>query len=421
MTTPLKVAVIGAGIVGTSTALWLKRDGHEVTVFDRIEPGDPKQTSYGNAGLLARSSVIPVPTPGLVKAVPKMLFGTDGPLFLKWRYLPKLLPWLVPFLRGANEAAVRRTAAALSDILGDAVDQHAAIARGTDAEQYITKGRYTFLYKDRAYFEKEALSFAIRAEHGFTWDEMDRDALLQVDPNLGPAYTFGAAVHDHGWITNPGAYTAALFDAFRTLGGTFRQAEVDDIASGETSAQVIAGGETHRFDRLVLASGAWSRKLAERLGHHVALETERGYHLMLKNPSVRPPCPYMIGDAKFGLTPMAEGVRAAGLVEFGGLDAAPSTKPLDLFRRTLRRVYPGMEWEGEDTWMGHRPSTTDSLPLIGESTRAKGIYFAFGAQHVGLTSGPKTGRLVADMIGGRRPNIDLSPFATDRFDTRADR
>lgn len=416
MTTPLKIAVIGAGIVGVSSALWLKRDGHDVTVFDRIEPGDPAQTSYGNAGLLARSSVIPVPTPGLVKAVPKMLFAKDGPLFLKWRYLPKLLPWLIPFLKGANEATVRRTATALSDILGDSVDQHAALAEGTDAAQYITKGSYTFLYKDRAYFEKEALAFSIRAEHGFTWDELDRDALLQRDPNLGPGYTFGAAVHDHGWIANPGAYTAALFSAFRGLGGVFEQTEVDEVSSGERTAEVVAAGRSLQFDRIVLASGAWSRKLAERLGHKIALESERGYHIMLKNPSVRPPCPYMIGDAKFGLTPMQHGVRAAGLVEFGGLTAAPSTKPLDLFRRALRRVYPSIEWENEDTWMGHRPSTTDSLPMIGESTKAKGIYFAFGAQHVGLTSGPKTGRLIADMIGERRPNIDLSPFATNRFD-----
>lgn len=417
MTTPLKIAVIGAGIVGVSTALWLQRDGHDVTVFDRIEPGDPNQTSYGNAGLLARSSVIPVPTPGLVKAVPKMLLGKNGPLFLKWRYLPKLLPWLIPFLKNANEETVRRTATALADILGDAVDQHTSIAKGTDAEKYITKGTYTFLYSDRNYFEKEALAFSIRAEHGFTWDELNRDALLQIDPNLGPDYTFGAAVHDHGWITNPGAYTAALFDAFRTLGGSFIKAEVQEFSPVDGGkARVTAGGETHVFDRAVLSSGAWSRKLGETLGHKIALETERGYHVMLKNPTIRPPNPYMIGDAKFALTPMQPGVRAAGLVEFGGLNAAPSTKPLDLFRRTLHRIYPGIEWESEDTWMGHRPSTTDSLPMIGESTRAKGIYFAFGAQHIGLTSGPKTGRLIANLIGGRHPNIDLSPFATDRFD-----
>lgn len=416
MTTPQKIAVVGAGIVGVSTALWLKRDGHDVTLFDRISPGDTAQTSYGNAGLLARSSIIPVPVPGLIKAVPKMLLSKDGPLFLKWGYLPKLLPWLIPFLRGANESSVRHTATALADILGDSVDQHAAIARGTEAEKYITTGRYTFLYRDRAYFAKDALGFSIRAEHGFTWDELDRDALQQIDPHLGPDYSFGAAVHDHGWITNPGAYVAALFEAFRALGGEFKQSEVDDIQSTETATQVSANGETAVYDRLVLASGAWSRRLAERLGHHVALETERGYHIMMKDPSIRPPNPYMIGDGKFALTPMEQGVRAAGLVEFGGLDAKPSTKPLGLFRRTLRRVYPDLVWKDEDTWMGHRPSTSDSLPLIGESTKAKRIYFAFGAQHVGLTSGPKTGRLIADLIGNRHPNIDLSPFATDRFD-----
>jgi len=416
MTTPLKIAVIGAGIVGTSTALWLKRDGHDVSVFDRINPGDPKQTSYGNAGLLARSSVIPVPTPGLIKAAPKMLLSKNGPLFLKWRYLPKLIPWLVPFLKGANEADVRRTADALSDILGDSVDQHAQIARGTGAEQYITTGRYTFMYRDRESFKKDALAFSIRAEHGFTWDEMDRDALLQADPNLGPAYSFGAAVHDHGWITNPSAYVSGLFESFLSLGGHFIQSEVDDIGGDEEISTVSTAGEVHKFDRIVLASGAWSKKLAERLGHRIPLETERGYHIMLKDSSIRPPCPYMIGDGKFALTPMEQGVRAAGLVEFGGLDAKPSTKPLDLFRRSLRRLYPSIEWTVEDTWMGHRPSTTDSLPFIGESTKKKGIFFAFGAQHIGLTSGPKTGRLIADMIGGRKPNINLTPFTSDRFD-----
>jgi len=164
------------------------------------------------------------------------LLTKDGPLFLKWRYLPKLLPWLIPFLKGANESTVRRVATALTDILGDAVEQHTTLAEGTDAAQYITKGSYTFLYKDRAYYEKEALSFSIRAENGFTWDELDRNALLEIDPNLGPDYGFGASVHDHGWITNPGAYTAALFDAFRALGGTFVKAEVQDLTPLENGS-----------------------------------------------------------------------------------------------------------------------------------------------------------------------------------------
>lgn len=412
----MKIAVIGAGIVGVSTALWLCRDGHEVTLFDRIEPGDPAQASYGNAGLLARSMIIQVPTPGLLKAVPGMLFGKDGPLFLKWRYLPRLMPWLVPFLRTGNEATLRRTALALMDILSDAVDQHQAIARGSAAAAFIQTGAYSFLYPNRAAFEKEALDFEIRREHGFTWDELDRAALLERDPDLGPAIGFGASVHDHGWISDPGGYVAALCNEFRALGGVFHRAEVKAIAAGEHGPTVVANGETRRFEQLVLASGAWSRRLAESLGHKIPLETERGYHVMLRNPNRRPPNPYLLGDAKFGVTPMAEGVRCAGLVELGGLDALPSSAPLDLFRRAIRRLYPGIEWDSETTWMGHRPSTSDSLPMIGESTRAKGIYFTFGAQHIGLTSGPKTGRLIADMIAGRRPNIDMQPFRADRFD-----
>ncbi len=412
----MRIAVIGAGIVGVSTALWLARDGHEVTVFDRVDPGDPAQASYGNAGLLARSMIVQVPTPGLLRAVPKMLFGTDGPLFLKWRYLPRLMPWLVPFLRTGDEASVRRTAAALSDLLFDAVDQHRAIARGTAAEPFIATGEYTFLYRNRAAYLAEALDFDIRREHGFTWDELDRAALLERDPALGPEAGYGATMHDHGWITDPAAYVAALFDACRALGAAFIRAEVDAIRPDGQGAQITYNGEEHHFDQAVIASGAWSRKLAESLGHRIPLETERGYHVMLQNPSHRPPQPYLIGAAKFGITPMAQGLRCAGLVEFGGLDALPSTAPTDLFRRTIRRLYPGIEWQDETIWMGHRPSTIDSLPMIGQSARAKGIHFAFGAQHIGMTSGPKTGRLIADHIAGKTPNIDMTPFKSDRFD-----
>ena len=172
----------------------------------------------------------------------------------------------------------------------------------------------------------------------------------------------------------------------------------------------------HGFDRAILAAGAWSGTLARRLGHRAALESERGYHLMLTGTDFRPPNPYMIVSRKFAVTPMDTGIRCAGLAEFAGLKAGPTRAPIELLRRQVKVLYPDLEWEGESTWMGHRPSTTDSLPMIGESPRARGVYFAFGAQHVGLTSGPKTGRLIADLIAGRHPNLDLSPFRVGRFD-----
>ena len=416
MSVTLKIAVVGAGIVGVSSAEWLRRDGHTVTLYDRIDPGEPDQTSYGNAGLLARTAVVPVSVPGLLRHVPSMLFDPDGPLFLRWSYLPRLVPWLMPFLRNGNEARVREIAAALDTILGDSVDQHRALANGTAAEHFIETGEYAYLYKDRAGFEKDAFGFAIRRELGAEWDEWDRAQILERDPHLSEAVGFAAALKDHGWIRDPGAYVAALFDAYRTGGGTFRKGDVSDIAPGENGVTVTMGGEPEHFDRIVIASGVWSRRMAERLGHTVPLEAERGYHLVLERPSFKPPIPYMIADGKFAITPMDAGIRAAGMVEFGGIDAPARYERTKIFERRLRRLYPTLEWNGTQTWMGRRPSTPDSLPLIGESEKARNIWFAFGAQHVGLTSGPKTGRLIADMIGGRTPNMDMTPFATGRFD-----
>lgn len=412
----MKIAVIGGGIVGVSSAEWLRRDGHDVTLVDPLDPGEPGQTSYGNAGIIARAAVVPVSVPGLWKSVPKMLLDRDGALFMKWRYLPRLLPWLAPFLRAGRVDALEGITASLSEILLDAVDQHQVLAEGTPAQKYITQGEYAYIYANKAGFAKDALGFAIRKKHGLTWREAGAEELRAMDPNLSPDMSFAAILPDHAWITNPGRYVAALAQHFIASGGIHLKGKVDDIEPGGDTPAIRVNGETLPFDRVVLCAGVWSRKLAERLGHKVPMEAERGYHLFLRGATMRPPIPYMIADAKFVATPMEDGLRCAGLVEFGGTEAPPSQAPIDLLTRRIQQVFPGIEWDEAETWMGHRPSLVDSLPMIGESGRAKGIYFAFGAQHIGLTSGPKTGRIIADLIAGRRPNFDLAPFAPDRFD-----
>ena len=408
------VAVIGAGIVGVSTAIWCLRDGHDVILIDKKGPGEG--TSHGNGGVLASNGVIPVSVPGLWKKAPGMLFSPDQPLFLKWSYLPRLLPWLVPFLRRATHKDVEKTARALATIVTDAVDQHKALAAGTKAERLIHYGIYAFLYTSRAACEADEWTHAIRREHGAQVEFRDRERLLQDDPHLGDHYQYAACHMDHGWISDPGAYVAALAAHYRENGGAFLQGEVDDIRPVTDAAEVTVAGQTIRFDQVVLAGGAWSAKLAKRLGHNPMLESERGYHMVLKDPAHRPPFAYMLTDAKFVATPMDGGLRCAGQVEFGGLDAGPSEKPFNVVQTRIRQLYPDLTWSGEERWLGHRPSTVDSLPFIGPSPKARRIHFAFGAQHIGLTTGPKTGRLIADMIAGRRPNSDLSPFEVDRFD-----
>lgn len=413
---PLKIGVIGGGIVGVSTASWLVRDGHQVTLFDRSDPGKPAQTSFGNAGMIASCGIIPVNTPGLLRKVPKMLFSPLGPLHLKWSYLPRLMPWLRGFLRNATSEELNRVAAALADLLSDAMAQHEALHRGTPAEAYFQHGDYVMLYTSRLAFEKDALSHGLRQQHGAKLETWERARLQAQDPNLGPHYQFAASYPGNGWVTDPGAYVAALFGVYRASGGHFQQGEVTSITPTETGPSVSNADGAHDFDRVVLAGGVWSDRLARQLGHRTAMESERGYHLVYQNPSFVPPVPYSLTDAKFIATPMNAGIRCAGQVEFGGLKAGMSEAPFRVVRRWMTRLYPDLEWEGESRWMGHRPSTIDSLPLIGPSPKSPAIHFAFGAQHIGLTSGPRTGRLIADMIAGRTPNIDISPFRVGRFD-----
>lgn len=419
----MRIAVVGAGIVGVSTAEWLRRDGHRVVLIDPLPPGDPGQASFGNAGLIARAAVLPVAEPGMLPQAVRMLLDRDGPLFLRWQYLPRLVPWLVPFLRQGTAARFRQTAAALADLVHDAVDQHLALAAGTPAAALITRGEYVHLFRDRADWLADRLGREVRAGLGQRWDERGRGALNDADPHLGPGYGFGIAYPDHAWIRDPGAYVAALAAHFAAAGGQRVAGRVIDIAPrmGGGARLLLADGrvpgtDDAGFDQVVLAAGAWSARLARRLGHRAMLESERGYHLMLAGATRRPPVPYLLSDSRLVATPMDHGLRAAGLLEFGGLAAPARAAPPRLIARALRRLYPDLAWTGETVWLGHRPSTIDSLPMLGESPRAPGVWLAFGAHHVGLTTGPKTGRLIADLIGGRRCNIDLAPFAVGRFD-----
>ncbi len=413
------IAVVGCGILGVSAASWLRRDGHAVELIDRFEPGGPEQASYGNAGVLASASIVPVVVPGLLKKIPSMLFNPDSPLFVRWSYLPRLLPYILPYLRNGSEPKVREIAQGLVHICGDTVDQHLALARGTPAAEFLQQGPYAYLFTSRAAFEAEPFAFMLRREHGFQWVEKSRAELIADDPHLGEHYQFGVFMQDHGWVTDPGRYVAALTQAFLSQGGTFWRTTVEDIKPANAGSIVIeTQGETRRYDRVVLSAGAWSRRLAERLGHRTPLESERGYHVVFKNAPYKPPVPYMLSDAKLVATPMDAGIRCAGLAEFGGLEAGPSKAPLRLIEKRMRALYPQLDWRPDDTesWLGHRPAPVDSLPFIGESRNAPGVYFAFGTHHIGLTSGPKIGRLTADLISGRTPNIDMAPYRVGRFD-----
>jgi D-amino-acid dehydrogenase len=417
MTGPSKtIAVIGAGIVGVATAIWLQRDGHSVTLIDKGAPGDA--ASHGNGGVLASCSVVPVTGPGLIWKAPRMLLDPSQPLFMKWGYVPKLIPWLWKYMRHANANDTRRISRAIAGVTSDSLSDHLALAEGTGAEKWIHPSDYLYIYNDRKHFEGDAFGWGLRRESGFTWEELEGQAFRDYDGVFGPELGFAAKLSDHGRISDPGLYVKDLARHFEAQGGKVIRAEFEDVAreNGKVTG-VRAGGTLLPCDSVVIASGVWSKPMAEKLGVSVPLEAERGYHLELVEPSIMPRAPVMIASGKFVATPMDGRLRLAGIVEFGGIDAPPSRAPFALLKKNIRAAIPGITWKDEVEWMGHRPAPADSIPVIGEVPGVAGAYLGFGHHHIGLTGGPRTGRLLAQMISGRQPNVDMSVYAPSRYTT----
>jgi len=406
--------VVGAGITGMASAIWLQRAGWQVELVDRVAPGDPLQASYGNAGLLARGSILPNSEPGMLWRVPGMLLDGDSPLFLRWRYLPRLLPWFLRFIKAGSKAQFAAAIGPLDALVSDTIEQHQALAAGTAAARHITLGEYTYLYTNRAAYEAEAANTAIKKQYGLKSYTLEGDALAAHTPHLGPRYQFMSAYPNYGWITDPGAYMHDLAAHFQAQGGVLHLAEVAAIEPGNPAQVVLNGGKTLSADRVVLTAGAHSQKLLGNQGPRLWLEAERGYHLFLRNSNIMPPNPIMVDDAKCVLTPMAKGLRIAGIAEYAKLDAPRGTGPLALLRKRLTQVYPSLTFDEAEEWMGQRPSTPDGLPYLGEDTRLPGVICAFGSQHIGLTIGPRLGRMVADIANGNRPNRDPAPYRVNR-------
>lgn len=408
------VAIIGAGIVGVSTAIHLQRAGRSVVLIDRLAPGEG--ASYGNGGVLASCSIVPVPVPGLLAKAPAMLLDPDQPLFMRWRHLPAMLPWLVRYLRHGTRPEVERIAAALQAIIGDSLADHQALARGTEAERFVQPADYMYVYRDRAHFEEDAFGWSIRRANGIGWEELGDAALRTAEPAVDPTMTFGARFLRHGRISDPGAYVKALARHLEANGGRVIRGTVEDFVSENgTLIGLRVDGETISCSAAVLATGAWSPLLGKKLGLAVPIESERGYHMELIEPSIVPNASLMIAAKRFVITPMEGRLRLAGIVEYGGLDEPPSEAPFRLLERHARATLPGLTFREKRTWMGHRPAIVDSIPMIGALPGPRGLFIGAGHHHVGLTGGPRTGQLLATLISGGKPNIDMSAYDPARF------
>lgn len=407
------VVVIGAGIAGVSSAIWLQRQGRDVVLVDPSEPGEG--ASFGNAGVLAVSSVVPVTTPGLAFKVPRYVLDPESPLFVLWRRLPYFAPWLIRYLLHANDKDTRRIAKGLAEIVCDSTTQHHEIAVGTTAEKWLCDSNYIYAYAHRSEFEQEKYAWSLRKDAGITPEEIEGTSVSEIEPNLSPNIKFLIRLKDHGFVLNPSQYVKDLAKSFVNSGGIFKKSRVTGFELTQGRLNCINSDDGGiPCDAAVVSAGIWSRDLLKEIGIGIPMQSERGYHILFKNPSVKISNPVMINSGKCVATPMAEGLRCAGVLEFGGLGQPPSKAPLNLIRRKIRETFPDLTWDREIEWSGHRPAPVDSLPLIGEVRNTR-VFLAFGHHHIGLTGGPKTGRIVASLVNQEKPCVDPEPYNPNRF------
>ena len=407
-----KIAIVGAGIVGISSGIYLAKRGCDVTLIDKDFKGKP--ASYGNASWLSSPSITPVLMPGMVKKIPKLLFSKDGPLFLRFPGFIKIIPFLLKYLTYANKNKVEHISKNLAYLLKDSVNEHKQLAEGTNASKWIENSPFLFIYKNKNDFINDEYTWSLRKKHGFKLIEVEQEELRSLVPGLSSEYKFAIKIDNLGYISNSQNYLDDLLDGFKSLGGKLIQDEVLDISEKEDLVQVVGRKKSVLVEDIIISSGVYSDKFAKKFGVKVPIQSERGYHLELHETDIKLKYPIMNGYLKLAITPRPTGIRFAGLVEFGSLNSNPNPKAFELLMRNANSMFPGIKFKTKQEWSGHRPSTVDSLPVIGSSSVNKKIHFGYGHHHIGLTGGPKTGKILSKMILRDNEKLDIESFNPSR-------
>ena len=408
-----KIAIVGAGIVGISSAINLARRGCDVTLIDRNFKGKP--ASYGNASWLSSVSITPVLMPGMIKKIPKLLFSKDGPLFLRFPGFLKIIPFLTKYLSYAKKEKVDHISKNLAYLLKDSVNEHKELAKGTNATQWIKDSPYLFIYKNKKDFFNDEYTWSLRKKYGFNLIEVEEEELKSLLPGLSSEYKFAIKIDHLGYISNSQNYLDDLLDGFKKLGGKLVEDEVTDIVDKGDSISIITKENNILAEDVIISSGVYSDKFAKKFGVKVPVQSERGYHLELFDTDIKINYPIMNGYLKLAITPRPNGIRFAGLVEFGSLTSNPNPKAFELLMRNAKSMFPGIKFNTKQEWSGHRPSTVDSLPIIGKSKINEKVFFGYGHHHIGLTSGPKTGKMLTKSILRDNDQYNLTAFDPNRL------
>ncbi|MEO8278770.1 MAG: FAD-binding oxidoreductase [Ideonella sp.] len=407
------IIVLGAGVAGLSLGLYLQRSGNQVLVIDPLPPAGG--TSYGNAGLISSDTAVPVALPGMLGKVPKWLMDSEGPLIVKPSYALTALPWLLRWIQASRMSRVLQISDAMRALHKDSLNCWKELLGPENFADLIRPVGQVRLWEGEG--AESRIEMIVAERHGIRVERLDADALRQIYPDISPNVK-------HGLLVPGNAFTVSPQRLVRTLGSLLVDAGGEIIAEralkiipepGAAGYRVITNISNRIAAKIAVATGAWTCELLDPLGIKVPLETERGYHAMLPSPNITLPIPISVKNRGFGLTSMENGLRAAGTVEIGGLRAPPDERRAMVLVAHAKRIFPKLQTGEPSYWMGHRPSTPDTLPVLGEAPGRPGLFFSFGHGHFGMTGGPPSARLVSQLINGTPTTIDPAPYRCSRF------
>jgi D-amino-acid dehydrogenase len=411
---PLDVVIIGAGIVALAAAQKLQAAGRRVTLIERT--GVARGAIFGNAGALAFSDILPLAASGKIRQVPKWLLDPLGPLTIRRAYALRIAPWLLRFWRAGWRDRIAASIAAQGAMMGLAAAEMDALLADTGLGTLVRSDGSLELYESEAEFAASLPGWQARSAHGIAFEHVRGARLAELQPGLWRGFVAGTFVPGWRTVSDPFDFATALARVVAARGAQFLRGEAVAVApAGEGAAVTLADGRALSAAIVVVAAGAWSRRLTDPLGDAIPLETERGYNTTLPPGAFDLRRQVIFGGHGFVVTPLATGLRVGGAVEFGGLDLPPNFKRSEAMLAKARHFLPGLKPEGGRQWMGFRPSLPDSLPVIGLSRASPRIVYAFGHGHLGLTQSAGTGRLVRDLVCGETPAIDITPFRAARF------
>tara|TARA_Y100000590_G_scaffold261584_1_gene293647 strand:+ start:6121 stop:7377 length:1257 start_codon:yes stop_codon:yes gene_type:complete len=407
------IGVIGGGIQGVCISLFLIKKGFKVTIFDREDPGK-NSASYGNAGHFSPYASVPINRPDILADIPSMLLSSTGPLALKWNYVHKMIPWFLKFIKNCSRKNMMHTAKYMHQILDLALPAYDELFEDIDISGLVENKGIIYFWTKKDLKSRE-LEIKIRNELGVKQQLLTPHEIHDLEPHIKQIYCGGVLYPNARHTRNPRKILLKLFDLFLKKGGCFEKQNVQTINFASNDKPTIKTDKNYfSFDKLVISCGAFSKKLTDQVNEKIPLDTERGYHVHFKNHDHLLSRPVIFLNRGFGITPMEQGLRVVGTVEFGGLDNPPSKKRIKNLVNSAKYLFPELG-KHEDEWLGFRPTLPDFLPVIGPSKNHKNLFYSFGHHHLGWTLGAISGKIIAGMIANENTNLDLHPYNSMRF------